>query len=92
MPEFRWLSKLADHIQLSDEILPTQSVVELVGEGRVLVEYHKGVCEYSDMRVSVNTSFGVAEICGCNLKLTVITSSQLVIFGIIESIHLIREG
>ena len=89
-PGFEWIRKITDDAALEDEILPGQPVIELVGEGRALVEGHQGVSAYSDTCVCVKMNNIVAEISGCNLKLTYIDSSKLVVTGLIVSVHFVR--
>ena len=88
---FHWMQRAVDHVDLMDEIIPGQTVVEVIGEGRVLVEGHDGVSEYSDSEVSVKVSFGVAKICGCNLKLTQMSGYKLVISGQVDALQFLRR-
>ena len=89
-PGFDWIRKITDDAELMDEILPGESVIELVGEGRVLVEGHRGVSAYSDSSICIKAKDRVIEITGCNLKLTQMDACKLVISGRIMSINLIR--
>ena len=88
MPKFHWVRQMADHAELSDEGIPGQPVVELLGEGRVLIEGHQGVSSYSDQDISVKTRLGITIIRGCNLKLTYMSVSKLVISGKIHCVEL----
>lgn len=93
MSKFHWMRQMADHAELTDEVLPGQPVVELLGEGRVLVEGHKGVAAYSDQEIVVKTKLGVVKIAGCNLKLTNMCTHRLVITGSVSCVHLAgRKG
>ena len=88
---FLWLQKAADHAELVDEVLPGQTVVELIGEGRVLVEGHSGVLEYSDFEIGIKTGYGVVKISGSNLKLTEMNQSRLIISGVVQGVELSRR-
>ena len=93
MPKFNWMRQVADHAELMDEVVPGQPVVELLGEGRVLIEGHKGVSAYSDQEIEVKTRLGVVKISGCNLKLTNMSTYRLVISGSISCVYLVgRKG
>lgn len=89
MPKFHWMRQMADHAELTDEVLPGQPVVELLGEGRVLIEGHRGVSAYSDREIDIKTHLGVVRISGCNLKLTKMSAFRLVISGSISCVNLI---
>lgn len=88
MSRFHWMRRIADHAELIDEVLPGQPVVEVLGEGRVLIEGHKGVASYCDREISVKTKIGVVGIVGSNLKLTNMSASKLIISGDISSVQL----
>ena len=93
MSKFHWMRQMADHAELADEVIPGQPVVELLGEGRVLIEGHKGVAAYSDQEITVKTRLGVIRISGSNLKLTSMSVYRLVISGSISCVYLAgRKG
>ena len=73
------------------EILPGQSLVELAGDSRVLIENHQGVTEYSRCRIGATVSFGRVLVCGEDLELARMTQRQLVIIGRVEGVTLVRR-
>lgn len=89
--EINWVQRLADTADLSAEPMPGQSVVELAGDRRVLIEGHKGVTQYSCEKILVKVRFGLVSICGCGLELTRMTKEQLVISGRVDCIQLHRR-
>ena len=91
-PDFSWMRRMADHADLTDEILPGQTVIELIGEGRVLVEGHEGISAYSNDKISVKVRYGIVKITGCNLLLTQMSTSKLIITGGISAVQLVRRG
>lgn len=82
--------KLLDNVDLPEESLPSQSVVELLGDGRVLIEHHKGVLEYGPERIGVRVGFGAVCVTGTNLRLGLMTCQKLVILGRIATIEIVR--
>ena len=88
-PEFSWIRRIVDNAELMDEILPGQTVIELLGEGRVLIEGHGGILAYSDEEVRAKVSYGVVETVGCNLKLSYMDDTKLIISGKITTVHLV---
>ena len=67
-------------------------LVEICGDKRVLIEHHRGILQYGQEKICVQVAFGQIAICGTHLKMVKMTNSQLVIFGCIEDIKLIRRG
>lgn len=91
MQNRQWLQHLADRMDLEGESLPGIPVVELAGDGRVLIERHQGVAEYSRERIGIKVCYGIVSVCGCKLELTRMTREQLVISGRIDCIQLHRR-
>ena len=89
-PDFTWIRRLTDCTELMDEVLPGDTIIELIGEGRVLIEGHHGVIEYGEEKICVKTRSMVVEIIGCNLKLSNMTSNKLIVTGEISSVQLQR--
>ena len=68
------------------------SLVEIAGERRVLIEFHKGISSYSPQKVDVCVGYGKVSVSGSNLLIARMTREQLVIFGCIESVTLLKAG
>lgn len=77
---------------LSDktELIPGQPLLEIAGQCRVLIENHLGIIAYSPCCIIVRVKFGTYHIQGCDLKIAKMGKDQLVIFGRIEIIQLVR--
>lgn len=87
----RWMEKLTRQMEQSPEPVPGLPLVEIAGQGRVLIENHRGVCGYGREQISVRVKFGEIAVRGCGLELARMTKEQLVITGKIESVNLIRR-
>lgn len=87
----QWVQKMADRADLAGEPLPGVPVVELAGDRRVLIEGHRGVCQYSREEVCVKVRYGCICICGCGLELTRMSREQLIISGRIDGIKVHRR-
>ena len=90
-PEFSWMRRMACRAELEDVVLPGETLLEVVGKGRVLVEGHGGVVAYGDEKVVIKVRYGIAEISGSNLKLTQMDVSKLTITGEICTLQLFRR-
>ena len=85
------LDLLMDGADLPGESLPGVPLVEISGDGRVLIEHHFGVTVYSRERICVKVKFGQIAVCGCGLELIRMTKEQLVISGRIDGVSLLRR-
>ena len=70
--------------------LPGLPIVEIVGDGRILVENHKGIVDYSDSMICIRVKFGGLRIIGECLSLSYMSRSQLIITGCIDSVSIER--
>lgn len=86
-----WIERLAEGMELGDEPVPGQSLVEICGDGRVLIENHKGVQCYAAGEISVKVSYGTVSVRGCGLWLARMTREQLVIRGRIDGVCITRR-
>lgn len=76
---------------LNTEPLPGEPLVELLGQGRVLIENHLGVLGYACNEVCVKVKFGCVIVCGQNMVLSRMTKEQLLINGCIETVRFCRR-
>ena len=76
---------------LSDEVFPGQSLVEIIGDQRVLVENHRGIAEYGQEKICVKVKMGIVEIRGNDLQVQCISRECLVITGSIHDVALNRR-
>lgn len=67
--------------------LSRNSLVELTGNNRVLIENHSGVLAYSLEEIQVKVSYGKLVIRGRMLQLMQMNSEQLVINGLIDTLQ-----
>ena len=86
-----WMERLADRADLQGEAMPGQPLVEIFGEGRVLIEHHNGVTEYGREKIQVKMRYGSLCICGGGLELARMNAQQLIISGRIDSVSIIRR-
>jgi len=73
------------------DMLPKVPLVELAGQGRVLIENHLGVLAYSLEEIQIKVAYGKLSITGKELTLMQMNSDQLVIKGSIDTLQLFRR-
>lgn len=85
------MERFADGMDLPGQPLPGQPIVELAGAGRVLIENHRGVTQYSGESICIRVSYGHVNVSGQGLVLSRMTREQLIISGSIDEIRIIRR-
>ena len=84
--------KIAFAADLPDEPIPRLPLVEIAGQGRVLIENHLGVVAYETNQIVVKVTFGTVSVWGRTLELARMIRGQLVISGAIRSVELNGGG
>lgn len=86
-----WRERIRQQVARSPEPVPGLPLIEITGQGRVLIENHRGVCCYGREEIRVRVSYGQISVCGCRLELARMSKQTVVITGRIDSISLHRE-
>ena len=82
------LDKLNNILEMPKEICTNEPKVTIVGFGEMIVENYKGILEYENYFVRINTYIGVININGFNLKLNQMKEDTILVTGKIDSIDL----
>lgn len=85
------LDRFAEQMDLTGEPVPGESIVELGGDRRLLIENHFGITQYSREKICVKVKCGIIAVCGCDLELSQMTRQQLVICGRIDTLSIARR-
>ncbi|HOR87000.1 MAG TPA: sporulation protein YqfC [Bacillota bacterium] len=83
-----WLKeKLCSTFELPKDIVLDVSKVVIIGAGQITVENHKGLIEYSEELIRINTGSGIMKLCGRNLTIKNIIQEEIAITGVITNIE-----
>jgi sporulation protein YqfC len=79
--------KLSNTFELPKDIVLDVSKVIIIGTGQVTVENHKGIVEYSEELIRINTGDSIMKLCGKNLTIKTILQEEITIVGEITNIE-----
>lgn len=79
--------KLSDTFELPKDIVLDVSKIVIIGTGQITVENHKGLIEYSEELIRINTGSGIMKLCGRNLIIKNIIQEEITITGEITNIE-----
>ena len=85
------LGKIDDILEMPKEICSNNPKVTTIGFEELIIENYKGILEYEDYYIRINTHIGIININGFNLKLEKMTEDDIKINGKIESIDIERK-
>lgn len=83
--------KIDDILEMPKEIYSDEPKLTITGFEELIIENYKGILEYEDYYIRINTFIGIININGFNLNLKKMTEDDLKIMGRIESIDIERK-
>ncbi len=78
--------RLARLFEIPGDVVGNRPKVTAIGRGEVLVENFKGIMDFKDGVVKINTTHGVISVTGESLTIREITSEEMIIGGKISNI------
>ena len=79
-------SRLDSILDIPKEISTNIPKITVFGFEEILVENHKGILEYEEFFIRLNTYIGIININGFNLKLQEMNGDDIIIKGKVDSI------
>ncbi|MFZ5352881.1 MAG: sporulation protein YqfC [Bacillota bacterium] len=79
---------ISNVFDLPKDIVMDVSKVVIIGTAQVSVENHKGIIEYSEEQIRVNSGTGIIKINGSNLNIKTIFQEEIIIEGVISGVEL----
>lgn len=83
-------NKFTQILEIPRELDKKQTKVTIISFDEIMVENYKGIMEYEEFYVKINTEIGVININGFNLSLEQMTNEDILVKGVINSIDLER--
>ena len=77
-------------LEIPQEVCSDNPKVTINGFEEIVIENYKGILEYEEFLVRINTYLGIININGYNLNLETMTNDDIRVTGKIESIDLER--
>lgn len=78
--------KVAKLLEIPGEVVSDRPKITTIGRKEVFVENYRGILEFTNEIVRINSNYGVITITGKNMKIREITSEDIIIFGDIDNI------
>ncbi len=84
------LSKIDRLLEMPQEVYSDTPKLTITGFNEMVIENFKGILEYEDYYIRINTSLGMININGYELKLENMTNDDIRVTGKIESVDVDR--
>ena len=73
-------------LEMPEEIISNEPKVTIMGFNQMLIENYKGILEYQEFFIRINTYTGIININGFNLSLNEMTGDDIMVTGKIDSV------
>lgn len=80
---------ISEALELPVDIMMDLPKLTMIGDIKVSLLNHKGIVEYTEEVIRVNTKSGIYKIIGENLEIKTILSEEIVILGSIKKVEII---
>ena len=87
----RKFSKIDRLLEMPQEVYTDTPKITITGFNEMIIENFKGILEYEDYYIRINTSLGIININGFELKLNQISDESVSITGKIENLDFERR-
>ena len=84
-------SKIDRLLEMPQEVYTDTPKIIITGFNEMIIENFKGILEYEDYYIRINTSLGIININGFELKLNQISDESVSITGKIENLDFERR-
>lgn len=84
------IHRLSEILDIPRELDKKQTKITIISFDEVLIENYKGIMEYEEFYIKINTELGLININGFNLNLEQMTNDDVIVKGVINSIDLER--
>ena len=84
----RGINKINNILEMPKEIYTNQPKITTIGFNELYIENYKGILEYEENYIKIETYIGNVNISGLNLKLDKMTEDSIKIFGKIDSLSI----
>lgn len=78
--------KVAKMLEIPEEVVSDRPKITTVGRKEVFVENYRGIIEFTNEIVRINSNYGIITITGKNMKIREITNEDIIIVGDIDNI------
>lgn len=85
------ISRIDRLLEMPQEVYTDTPKITITGFNEMIIENFKGILEYEDYYIRINTSLGIININGYELSLENMTNDDIKVKGKVESIDIERN-
>lgn len=82
--------RVTEVLELPKEIVLNMPKLTMLGNGDLIVENYKGILEYDEGVIRLNTTSGIIRVTGADIYIKEITMESIMIFGNIQALEFMK--
>ncbi len=82
--------RVTEVLELPKEIVLNMPKLTMLGNGDLIVENYKGILEYDEGVIRLNTTSGIIRVTGADIYIKEITMESIMIFGNIQALEFLK--
>ena len=82
----RKVNRINKLLEMPEEISSNEPKITIMGFNQMLIENYKGILEYQEFFIRINTYTGIININGFHLSLNEMTGDDIMVIGKIDSV------
>ena len=86
----KMINRINNMLEIPKEVYSNEPKLIITGFNQMVIENYKGILEYDDFYIKINSYIGCINIHGFNLRLEKMTEDNIRIIGKIESLDIER--
>jgi len=84
------IEKMGEVFEIPKELVVDSGKLTVIGQKQIFLENHKGIVEYEDYRIKVNTREGIIQLEGNSMDIKEITSEDILVTGEFNMIQFLQ--
>ncbi|NLY78080.1 MAG: sporulation protein YqfC [Tissierellia bacterium] len=80
---------ISEALELPKDLILDLPKIVMIGNIQINISNHKGIVEYTQEVLRVNSSIGIIKISGSDMELKTILSEEIIVKGNIEKVEII---
>ncbi|MHB8065959.1 MAG: sporulation protein YqfC [Ruminiclostridium sp.] len=89
-PRQNFRQKVTEMLELPKEIVLNMPKLTMLGNGDLIIENYKGIIEYDEDVVRINTTAGIIKVMGEGIYIKEISTESIMIYGNILSLQFLK--
>lgn len=85
-------NSVSETVNIPKDVLLGVPLIRLIGREELYIENYRGILEYTDTKIRIQTKIGQVQLSGRNLEIIYYTNDEMKVSGWIEHLEFYQGG